>query len=63
MVCKNPREIKQTITKLLENDGEKLTKIINCQRKFINENAADDILQFILKVGEPYYEEAKVKLS
>ncbi|MBT2654660.1 glycosyltransferase [Bacillus sp. ISL-18] len=63
VVCKNPKDIKQTITKLLENDGDKLTKIINCQRNFINENAADDILQFILKVGEPYYEEAKVKLS
>lgn len=63
VVCKKPKEIKQTITKLLENDGDKLTKIINCQKNFINENAADDILQFILKVGEPYYEEAKVKLS
>ena len=63
VVCKNPKDIKQTITKLLENNGEKLTKIINCQRNFINENAADDILQFILKVGEPYYEETKVKLS
>lgn len=63
VVCKNPKEIKQTITKLLENDGEKLNKIINCQRNFINANAAEDILQFILKVGEPYYEEAQFNLS
>ena len=63
VVCKNPKEITQTINKLLENDGEKLNKIINCQGNFINANAAEDILQFILKVGEPYYEEAKVKLS
>ncbi|MEH7504787.1 glycosyltransferase [Neobacillus drentensis] len=63
VICKNPKEITQTINTLLENDEEKLNIIINCQRKFINANAAEDILQFILKVGEPYYEEAKVKLS
>nr|WP_263327800.1 glycosyltransferase [Neobacillus sp. Marseille-Q6967] len=63
VVCKNPKEIKHTLNKLLENDGEKLNQIINCQRNFINANAAEDILQFILKVGESYYEEAKVKLS
>ncbi|MGG3466067.1 glycosyltransferase [Neobacillus pocheonensis] len=63
VVCKNPKEIKDTITELLGNDGEKLNEMIYSQRKFINANAAEDILQFILKVGEPYYEEAKVKLS
>ncbi|MEH7415614.1 glycosyltransferase, partial [Neobacillus drentensis] len=59
VVCKNPKEIKNLVSKLLENDGEKLNEIIDCQRKFINENAAEDILSFILKAGEPYYEEAK----
>lgn len=59
VVCKNPKDIKHTITQLLENDGEKLNHIITCQRKFINENAAEDILQFILDIAEPYYEEAK----
>ena len=63
VVCRNPKEIKPTISKLLENDGEKLNQMINCQRKFINANAAEDILQFILKVGEPHYDEAQVKLS
>lgn len=62
MVCKNPKEITQTLNQLLENDGEKLNKIINSQRKFINANAAGDILQFILKAGEPYYEETNVRL-
>ena len=63
VVCKNPKDITQTINQLLENDGEKLNKIINSQRRFINKNAAEDILQFILKAGEPYYEERGVKLS
>lgn len=63
VVCKKPKEIKKTVTKLLENDGEKLREMINSQRKFINVNAAEDILQFILKAGEPYYEEAKAILS
>jgi UDP-N-acetylglucosamine:LPS N-acetylglucosamine transferase len=63
VVCRNPKEIKTTISKLLENDGEKLNQMIICQRKFINANAAEDILQFILKVGDPYYDEAQVKLS
>jgi UDP-N-acetylglucosamine:LPS N-acetylglucosamine transferase len=63
VVCKNPKEITQTINKLIENDGEYLNKIIYCQRKFINANAAEDILQFILNVGDPNYEETKVKLS
>ncbi|MFJ5760761.1 glycosyltransferase [Neobacillus sp. NPDC093182] len=63
VVCKNPKEITQTINKLIENDGENLNKIIYCQRKFINANAAEDILQFILNVGDSNYEETKVKLS
>ncbi|PLS02496.1 MGDG synthase family glycosyltransferase [Neobacillus cucumis] len=63
VVCKNPKEIKDTVSKLLENDGEKLNEIKNCQRNFINANAAEDILKFILKVGETSNEEAKVKLS
>ena len=63
VVCRNPKEIKPTISKLLENNGEKLNQMINCQRKFINANAAEDILQFILKVEEPHYDKAQVKLS
>ncbi|WP_342433323.1 glycosyltransferase [Neobacillus sp. FSL H8-0543] len=63
VVCKNPKDITQTINELLDKDGEKLNKIINSQRIFINANAAEDILQFILKASEPYYEERKVKLS
>ncbi|TRZ38243.1 UDP-N-acetylglucosamine--LPS N-acetylglucosamine transferase [Niallia circulans] len=63
VVCKKPKEIKDTLSNLLANNGEKLNKMIISQRNFINTKAAEDILQFILEVGEPYYEEAKEKLS
>jgi processive 1,2-diacylglycerol beta-glucosyltransferase len=58
VVCKNSNEIVQTITELLENDGEKLNHIINCQRKFINPHAAEDILQFISDVLNHHMEAA-----
>jgi len=63
VVCKKPKEIKYTLTNLLENGGEKLNEMIISQRNFINTKAAEDILQFILEVGDPYYEEPKEKLS
>lgn len=63
VVCKKPKEIKDTLTNLLENNGAKLNEMIISQRNFINTKAAEDILQFILEAGEPYYEEAKEKLS
>ncbi|MDQ0198322.1 MGDG synthase family glycosyltransferase [Neobacillus ginsengisoli] len=55
VVCKDISDIKNTITKLLENDCEKLNNIINSQREFINSHAAEDILQFILDVEDGYY--------
>ncbi|MED4228576.1 MGDG synthase family glycosyltransferase [Neobacillus cucumis] len=63
MVCKNPKEIQHTVAQLLEHDGEKLNDIIDSQRNFINANAAEEILKFILQIGGPYLEIAKVKLS
>ncbi|UQD53686.1 UDP-N-acetylglucosamine--LPS N-acetylglucosamine transferase [Bacillus methanolicus] len=63
VVCKNTNEIKQIISKLLENDGEELNHIINCQRKFINPHAAEDILQFIINVEEHSYEAAAPSFS
>ncbi|MCM3767049.1 MGDG synthase family glycosyltransferase [Neobacillus niacini] len=57
VVCKNPKEVPLTVAKLLENDGEKLNKIIRSQRQFLRANAAEEILQFILKVGDFHLEE------
>ena len=50
VVCKNTNEIQDTLTKLLQNNGEKLNHIIDSQREYINAHAAEDILQFILEV-------------
>ncbi|KHD85971.1 MGDG synthase family glycosyltransferase [Heyndrickxia ginsengihumi] len=58
VVCKNVKEIKQIIAKLLDNDGEELNRIINCQREFINPNAAEDILNFIANYEDHSYEAA-----
>ena len=49
VICKDKNEIKQTINQLLENDAEKLNEIINSQRKYITSQAAEEIIQFILK--------------
>lgn len=57
VVCKNPKEVPLTVAKLLENDGEKLNMIIRAQRQFLRANAAEEILQFILKVGDFHLEE------
>ena len=50
VVCKNIDEIKDTLTDLLNNKGEKLNQIIESQREYINAHAAEDILEFILEV-------------
>ena len=42
-------KFKQTINQLLENDAEKLNEIINCQKQYIKPQAAEEIIQFILK--------------
>lgn len=52
VVCKDTKDMVQTIHHLLENNCEKLNEMIDCQRKFINSHAAEDILQFILEVDE-----------
>ena len=43
-----------TLTQLLQNNGEKLNQIIDSQREYINAHAAEDILQFILEVENPF---------
>lgn len=55
VVCKNINDIQDTMTKLLENNGKELNHIIHCQREFINSHAAEEILQFILNVGNRYF--------
>ena len=50
VVCKDLKDIKHTITQLLENDAEKLNAIIQSQRQFIKPQAAEEIIQFIIEV-------------
>lgn len=45
--CPDTENLKSIIDELLENDGEKLKKIMESQRDFINPNAAQDILDFL----------------
>ena len=54
VVCKNTNAIHDTLTQLLQNNGEKLNQIIDSQREYINAHAAEDILQFILEVENPF---------
>ena len=50
VICSDVKEIKSTIDSLLENNEEKLNKVIEDQKKYINTNAAEDIVGFILEV-------------
>ncbi len=61
VLCNNPNEVNQTIAELFENDGKKRIKMIISQREFMNANAAEDILQFILNSCAHLYDEAKEK--
>lgn len=61
VICKDTSEIKATINQLLENEAEKLNNIINCQRKFVNPKAAEEIIQFILEVENRF--EWKLQLA
>ncbi len=61
-VCKDADEIKHTMDDLLKNDGEKINDIIASQREFMNANAAEDILEFLLKIEDGYYETAAAEV-
>jgi processive 1,2-diacylglycerol beta-glucosyltransferase len=54
--CQDNENLKSIIDQLLANDGEKLKMIMESQRKFLNPNAAQDILDYVTSA-----EKAKVK--
>lgn len=54
--CQDNENLKSVIDQLLENDGEKLKMIIEAQRRFINPNAAQEILDYVTSA-----EKAKLK--
>jgi processive 1,2-diacylglycerol beta-glucosyltransferase len=51
VICEGIDEIKFTITELLSNEAEKLKNIIDCQKGYIQPQVAEDIIQFLLEVG------------
>jgi UDP-N-acetylglucosamine:LPS N-acetylglucosamine transferase len=54
--CQDNENLKSVIDQLLENDGEKLKMIIEAQSRFINPNAAQEILDYVISA-----EKAKLK--
>lgn len=54
IVCKNTDLIQNSLDYLLQNDGEKLNRIMECQREYLNAHAAEEILEFILEVENPF---------
>jgi processive 1,2-diacylglycerol beta-glucosyltransferase len=50
--CPDNENLTSIIDQLLANDGEKLKMIMESQRKFINPNAAKDILDFVTSAGK-----------
>lgn len=59
--CKNTEQLSSIIDGLLANDGERLTSIRESQRRFNNEHAAEDILNFLLSVETEEYVPVKKK--
>lgn len=59
--CKNTEHLISTIEELLANNGERLASIMESQRNFINEHAAENILNFLLSVEKDKYEPVKKK--
>lgn len=59
--CKNTKQLPSIIDELLANNGERLTSIRKSQREFINTNAAEDILEYLLTVEKGEYVPVKKK--
>jgi UDP-N-acetylglucosamine:LPS N-acetylglucosamine transferase len=59
--CQNTEHLTSIIKGMLANNGERLTSIRESQRNFINQQAADDILNFLLSVEEQEYVPVKKK--
>ena len=50
VVCKDLKNIRETVSDLLSNNAQKLNQIKNSQRSFTNPNTAKNIVDFILDV-------------
>jgi UDP-N-acetylglucosamine:LPS N-acetylglucosamine transferase len=59
--CKNTEQLTAIIEDLLANNEERLSSIMVSQRNFINDHAAEDILNFVQSVEKEEYEPMKKK--
>ena len=50
VVCKDIKNIQDTISDLLENNAQKLNEIKNSQKSYSNPDIAKDIVNFILNI-------------
>lgn len=60
--CKDRKNINLIIENLVENDGEHLKSIMDSQKKFINNHAAQDILNLILTIDKKEFVPVKKKV-
>ncbi|MEH7094243.1 MGDG synthase family glycosyltransferase [Neobacillus vireti] len=59
--CQNTEQLTSIIEDLLGKDGERLSSIKESQKNFINQQAAEDILKFLVSVEEQEYMPVKKK--
>jgi len=52
VVCKDVRKLRHTVNELLENNGEKLNRIKQSQKEFLNPNVAKEIASFLLSIDK-----------
>ncbi|HOM02560.1 MAG TPA: glycosyltransferase [Acetivibrio sp.] len=50
IVCKDLKKLRHTMSELLDNNGEKLNKIKQSQKEYLNPNVAKDIVSFLLSI-------------
>jgi processive 1,2-diacylglycerol beta-glucosyltransferase len=53
VVCKDTRRLKSIVKELLINNGSKLKQIKRSQKKFLNPNVAQEIVDFVLGIEAP----------
>lgn len=56
IICRNPGNIHQAVTELIEKNGERLNKIIQSQRAFLDSKSAEEIIDFLLAIPPPHPE-------
>jgi len=61
--CQNTENLSSIIEELIADGGERLTTIMESQRNFINEHAAEDILNFLVSVEKTEYVPVKKKFA